>query len=116
MGDGSHDNVVDAMSHFVAPQVTHTVSKFMETPFDFLSHPGCKRNMSYDDMHDEVVSRGEGIVLEKENGVVLCDTGKFTGLSPSYYDTLANDAQCARLVVAASHSTLRLALKHLKKH
>lgn len=83
MGDGSHDNVVDAMSHFVAPgQVTHTVSKFMETPFDFLSHPGCKRNMSYDEMHDEVVARGEGRVLEKENGVVLVDTGKFTGRCP----------------------------------
>jgi hypothetical protein len=79
-GDGSHDNVVDAMTHFSQPTVTHTVSKFMDTPFDFLSHPGCKRNMSFEDMHNEVIARGEGKVLEKENGVVLVDTGKFTGM------------------------------------
>lgn len=77
----SSENVVDQALSF-ANQVTHTISKLIETPLDFLEHPGCNHNMSYDAMHAEVIARGEGRELEKEQGVLHVDTGKFTGRCP----------------------------------
>ncbi|KAK3239170.1 hypothetical protein CYMTET_50884 [Cymbomonas tetramitiformis] len=46
----------------------------------FLDHPACKRNLSYEALRWEVVSRGEGRVVD--NDVMLVDTGAFTGRCP----------------------------------
>jgi phosphoenolpyruvate carboxykinase (ATP) len=82
-GPTSCDDVTEALSGFVRPtSVTHTQSRFIEEDVDFLSHPGCVRNMTYDAMREEVLARGEGKVLEKEQDTMLVDTGKFTGRCP----------------------------------
>ena len=60
---------------------TRTLAKAIDIEIpDFLSHPGCRHNMSYDAMRDEVLANGEGKVVE--NDTMLVDTGKFTGRCP----------------------------------
>jgi len=81
-GPSSCDNVVEQAMAFV-PSVTHTESRLVEIqPLDYLAHPGSIRNLSYDEMREEVLARGEGRVLEKENDTILVDTGTFTGRCP----------------------------------
>ena len=75
----SFDNVTDFATTF---SPTHTFSSMVEIPLpeQFVAHKGCKRNMSYDELRDEVMSRDEGRLVE--NDVVNVDTGKFTGRCP----------------------------------
>eukprot|EP00281_Chroomonas_sp_CCMP1168_P018239 CAMPEP_0206211740 /NCGR_PEP_ID=MMETSP0047_2-20121206/160_1 /ASSEMBLY_ACC=CAM_ASM_000192 /TAXON_ID=195065 /ORGANISM="Chroomonas mesostigmatica_cf, Strain CCMP1168" /LENGTH=594 /DNA_ID=CAMNT_0053633663 /DNA_START=85 /DNA_END=1869 /DNA_ORIENTATION=+ len=76
----SCENVVEHAEAF--GQLPHNLTKLVETDYEYLSHPGAVRNLSYDELHKEVVARGEGQVLEKENNVIHVDTGKFTGRCP----------------------------------
>ena len=60
---------------------TRTLSKAIDIEIpDFLSHPGCRHNMDYDAMREEVLANGEGKVVE--NDTMLVDTGEFTGRCP----------------------------------
>jgi phosphoenolpyruvate carboxykinase (ATP) len=60
---------------------TRTLSKAIDIEIpDFLSHPGCRHNMDYDAMREEVLMNGEGKVVE--NDTMLVDTGEFTGRCP----------------------------------
>ncbi|KAJ1485407.1 phosphoenolpyruvate carboxykinase [Baffinella frigidus] len=78
----SFDNVADFASSFSSRTSTHTVSSMVEIslPEQFVAHKGCKRNMNYEELRGEVLSRNEGRIVD--NDVINVDTGKFTGRCP----------------------------------
>lgn len=60
---------------------TRTLAKAIDIEIpDFLAHPGCRHNVDYDALRDEVLANGEGKVVE--NDTMLVDTGEFTGRCP----------------------------------